>query len=54
MSRQIRAPLTMSYTTNKKNSESNLQEARFIMQSEQNTMIIEKKWKWNINACRPS
>lgn len=37
----------MSYATNEKlwyknNNESNLKEARFLMQNEQNTMIIEK------------
>lgn len=35
-----------------KNSESNLEEARFIMQRGQKIMIIEKEWKWDISACR--
>ena len=47
MRRQIRAPLTMSYYTNekvwyKKNKESNLERAEFIIQKDHNTAIINR------------
>ena len=48
MGRQIRAPLTMSYSTNekvwyKKNKESNPERAEFIMQTGHNTAIINRE-----------
>ena len=48
MRRQIRAPLTMSYSTNervwyKKNKESNRERAAFIMQKGHKTAIINRE-----------
>ena len=48
MGRQIRAPLTMSYSTNekmwyKKNKESNLEKTEFIMQKGHHTAIINRE-----------
>ena len=48
MGREIRAPLTMSYSTNekmwyKKNKESNPESAEFIMQKGYNIAIINKE-----------
>ena len=62
MGRQIRAPLTMSYSTNKKvwykkNKESNPDRAEFIVQKGHNTAIINRE-KGNgalshVNQIRP-
>ena len=54
--RQIRAPLTMSYSTNekvwyKKNKESIAERAEFIMQKGHNTAIIINRGKY-ISPCR--
>ena len=48
MARQIRAPLTMSYSTNEKvwyqkNKESNPEKAEFIMQKGHNTALINRE-----------
>ena len=55
MGRQIRAPLTMSYSTNnkewyKRNKESNQERAEYIMQKDHHTVMINREKRNSILA----
>ena len=54
--RKIRAPITMSFTTEekiwyKRNKEAEPERMKFILQKGQNTSVLEKKRVANISSC---
>ena len=55
MGRQIKAPITISFATEKvlykRNKEAEPERVKFILQKGQNTAVLEKKKAANISAC---